>query len=440
MEIQIFTSFSKKRNSTKKPSGGESVECKLKQPTSWDNPVFQIQSNNLAITNVYVPFNGHYYFVDSITQITNDIIELNCSEDVLATYWDSIKTQTFYIERSALASAQNNMINDSSISGQQDIVYQNSTAYDVGLSAGADCYIVNVVSKDAPLGVQTVALTKAQLTTFTNNLYSTDYQWAEWIGESIMQALFDPFQYVRTVKRFPIGISRFSGTETLSYGWYTSGVVGRSVPESETLGTASLSFHSYYGDFRDYSEEYTRYYVQLPSVGVITIPPEIVARGCTISLNIDYVAGQCAFNVLSGGTFYSSYIANIGADVPLSQVNSAIGSEIPNIIGGTVSAVATGNISGLLTSSARCISSEVRSIGGMSGYVGILGNIFVTVQVVHYGSGEVPSTIGRPSCKNLVLSSLAGYTKCGGASVDLGAFDHEKELVNDYLNNGFYIE
>lgn len=440
MIITCFTSFSKRKNSTKKPSGGFDIECKIKTPTSWERPVFQIKSNNLAITNVYIPSTLHYYFVDSITQVTNDIIELNCSEDVLATYWESIATQNVYVERTSHQSAQNNLINDGMISGQQNIVYQNSTAQDIGLSAGSDCYIVNVVSKDAQLGVQTVALTRAELTAFTNNLYTTNYQWADWIGESIMQSLFDPFQYVRTVKRFPISINRFGGTESLSYGWYVSGVVGRSVPESQTIGSVDITFNSYYGDFRDYSEQYTRYYIQLPGVGTITIPPEIIARGCRISLNVDYLSGQGAYHIISGGSMYNNYLVNLGADVPLSQVNSGIGSEVPNLIGGTVALVASANPTPLLNSIPRCISSEVKSLGGMTGYVGTLGNVFVTTQVIHYGSGQVPNTIGRPCCKNLQLGSLTGYVKCGNASVDIGSFGDEKDMINDLLNGGFYIE
>ena len=56
-------------------------------------------------------------------------------------------------------------------------------------------------------------------------------------------------------------------------------------------------------------------------------------------------------------------------------------------------------------------------------------------------TGEIPtSRLGRPCCKNLKIGNLSGYVKCAGASLSAGATDIEKNIINGFLNQGFYFE
>ena len=90
MQLLLFKNFSKRRNSTKQvdDSTGIVTDVVLKQGTSIESPVFLIQGVDLEVN--YVKFNNHYFYVDDIVVGNNNIYELHCSQDLLATYKSQI--------------------------------------------------------------------------------------------------------------------------------------------------------------------------------------------------------------------------------------------------------------------------------------------------------------------------------------------------------------
>ena len=90
MQLLLFKNFSKRRNSTKQvdDSTGIVTDVVLKQGTSIESPVFLIQGVDLEVN--YVKFNNHYFYVDDIVVGNNNIYELHCSQDLLATYKSKI--------------------------------------------------------------------------------------------------------------------------------------------------------------------------------------------------------------------------------------------------------------------------------------------------------------------------------------------------------------
>lgn len=73
MEIIVYNGFSKRINSTKRPSGGTTINVALKSPTSVITPTFRLTGFNTAWN--YVQWGNRYYFVDNIVILTNDIAE-----------------------------------------------------------------------------------------------------------------------------------------------------------------------------------------------------------------------------------------------------------------------------------------------------------------------------------------------------------------------------
>ena len=88
----------KKINSTKhsfKTDSDFTIDAKLKEPCDEDNPVFLILNKNKDINYVKVPKWG-YYWVTDIVHPTNELIELHCKKDVLATGIPYIKDCYIY--------------------------------------------------------------------------------------------------------------------------------------------------------------------------------------------------------------------------------------------------------------------------------------------------------------------------------------------------------
>ena len=84
--IRLWSGFVKRKNSTKQPNDSDSivVSAKLKETVSIETPIFIV---NIAYKDYnYCQFEHHYYFIDDIFIITNSVIEVHCTKDLLATY------------------------------------------------------------------------------------------------------------------------------------------------------------------------------------------------------------------------------------------------------------------------------------------------------------------------------------------------------------------
>lgn len=76
----------------------KTVDAKLKEPTDVKSPVFLLQrmTNNVDKCN-YVHCDWGYYWVDDVVYVTNDIVELHCHRDVLATGYNAIIRQKAFV-------------------------------------------------------------------------------------------------------------------------------------------------------------------------------------------------------------------------------------------------------------------------------------------------------------------------------------------------------
>ena len=115
MVIKVFTDFTKRKNSTRQPAGGQDINCVLKEDTSILRPVFIL---NTPVANyTYVQAFRNYYFVSDVVNLDANRCEVHCVLDVLATYKADIAAYPAFVERSA--SYFDEYINDPLLSGRQ---------------------------------------------------------------------------------------------------------------------------------------------------------------------------------------------------------------------------------------------------------------------------------------------------------------------------------
>ena len=95
----------------------------------------------------------------------------------------------------------------------------------------------------------------------------------------------------------------------------------------------------------------------------------------------------------------------------------------------------------------RAIGSSSSCSGGQGGVVAANDiRLYDTIKVhtFSYAFTETQANMadryGRPLFAVRTLSSLSGYCKCNGASVDVAGFEEEKDKINAYVNGGFFIE
>ena len=106
-----FGQVSKRRNSTLRPSLSDTRNVKIKDDTSIDRPVFILTGNDFNYN--YAKWNDHYYFIDDIKSIHNNLIEVSCILDVLATYKDYILNSTQYVSYSNVSGGLWRLVVDS---------------------------------------------------------------------------------------------------------------------------------------------------------------------------------------------------------------------------------------------------------------------------------------------------------------------------------------
>ena len=74
MVIELFKGFSKKINSTKRPSNGISKNVKLKDNCSKENPIFIL--NDIDFDYNYAKWDNHYYFINDMVVMSNNHMEI----------------------------------------------------------------------------------------------------------------------------------------------------------------------------------------------------------------------------------------------------------------------------------------------------------------------------------------------------------------------------
>lgn len=469
MNINVWTNFTKRRNSTKQPTSGTTVTCVLKEETSIEHPSFIL---NTPIANyTYVEAFGHYYFVDDVININAGMCELVCSMDVLASYKSDITSYTAFVERAA--SSYDVWINDPALSQKQ--LYYSDTMHTTSLSSffsQTGCFVVECLAKNQGVVLYATSNLEPYKYILTPGVYTTQDK-NDWIQSRISQA-FDLDVYIGGVKWMPFSASdmgtALSGTfpigpvdiaAALGGAWdYTVYKVPQIGPSSNKTTSVSLTLPSSgnFGDFRDCSPKYTQYNLYLPGCGLVSLDPSVIgyaiqqSKTIYVDIWVDLISGEITYRLRLGANAsdIGRYSGNISVDVPIGK--SAVDTvKSAKMVAGSIGAGAAaggvwGALGGALVGGVEAIYNhmipDTNMIGG-AGNKAELANVSGSIHLTRrqYGAKDYPTAVaGRPLMQNVTLSSLSGFVKCGNASVPVNAHASERDAINSFLNSGFYIE
>ena len=456
MEIVVFSGFSKKINSTKRPSGGSTLNVKLKQPCSVMKPQFLISGFNTTWN--YIEWGSRYYYVDDITIETNDLATYSCTLDVLATFRGDILGSTQYVTRNAntyqpyLTDSKYPALNRATMTSRL-INTWNESLNNTG------CYVIGVVNEEAVGGVAHYCI-PAGSNIFKNFVaYMFAGSWLDGtsdITEEIQKELINPFQYVVSCNWFPI-TARGSLT-ALKFGYWNSGLSALLMSESERTvvleATAELPRHpqqSEYGIGMNGSP-YTRFNFDCWCFGSIPIDPlPFVANnaiGFRIAVDMFTGAAKLIITNADGGRVVTVN-GNFGVPIQLSQITNPVLAPSLNVLGAVSSTVAgfvTGNVVGGVVGAVSGVADSIKSAMPQMMTSGATGSkiAFNSVPMITASFYSLPSIdatrLGRPLCSAHVLSSLSGFTQCENVALDTSASDEEKREIISYMTSGFYIE
>lgn len=467
MQITVYSNFSKRVNSTKQPTAGTgtAVDVVLKDECTIISPTFIL--NRLDFDINYVAAFGNYYFA-YVKNLDGHRSEIVCSLDHMATFKTQIGSYSGFVE---YAAASSNVVITDPRNKPTDIIAATPTTFSLsGITFNnVGGYIIGVLSNNVTGDVGVIdyyTMTSAQMQTFSQDLYNQSFiqriqdQFTA-AQDSLVSCIWLPITGIGGGS-VPINIGR----ETMdnAQGGHIFDRVVSFTSGSTTLNFASGSGGS--GADMTYLEKapYCTGIVYLPFVGFVPIDMDIAAyyKNMTIDGAVDILTGDIAYNIRYGGGKVSTYNGNCATKIPISAASYdgvGIAAGAITAIGGIATAIATAATGGAAGAVAAGIgaaagggmsiaksvelhtminganSSALGARLGTDPYAIIFQNVPAETNLTAFRSEQ-----GMPYFKTATLGGLSGYIKCNDASISIPGDGEEQNVVNSYVNSGFYYE
>ena len=483
MTITLYSSFAKRKNSTKRPTGGTSfTNAVLKENTSVEAPVFVLTTN--ANNWTYASAFGHYYFITDIVHVTNTLCEIHCACDPMADNKDAITGSTQFVERCATQAYWDTEIIDEMYPVQMDpSIYQDnkSTPFTTGGSASL---MLSIKGYD---GTAFWSMPRSLFQELGQGLMilgtDQDALWSQFSAGSLYKTYLDPMSYITNARIIPIANTSLisaSTSHTLWVGYWsyteTGGVEIFSEHKSQIIYRSqeyTLTFqprNTLQNNFQN-CNKFRQYKLTLPGVGSIDLDANIVLTGNNIKVKfiVDVVGGICYEVSYGAGNIRKDYLSG-DISIPFAihgqtaDFSKSIGSGM-NVVGGIAGGISTGvgigafggpvgaaiggaagGLIGGIMGAGRSISNagplfHTQTAGNDGSFARLDANSDIILQeTIYHPSSFGINRLGAPCMKEMILSSLSGYVKCQNASVELNCFESERAVVENYMNSGFYIE
>ena len=448
MQIQLWSNFVKKKNSTKRPASAPHLEnVVFKRETSLLNPTFIMTIDNDVYNYVWVPDWGRYYFVTDIVHGNSNLCELRCTLDVLATFKDDIRNYVGFVERTSHPTWYNTDINDNAISVEDVVEFMDSESTYCNIASGL-LYIVRIIGRGTTNGIGTFVMNRSQMQKIFSSLWG-DVDSGSVTGDIIdflQLYISNPSQYIVGCYSSPIGASVYAqntSAEKVFLGGHETDLTLDRINHGQVTVASNLTLRkptSLYSDFRKTDPQFSQYTIYIPTIGTFPLSADIMDSALTMDISADLISGDLFFKLKANGHSVATYNSSCYSSMSIGTLNTANG-----VVAGTMQAgvsLLTANPVGLIQGAQSAFSPTPSVIGsqGGTGCVSLANEIVISV--LQKRSAEFPTMVyGRPCCRNMALNQLSGhYIKCANSSIDIAGTESDKDAVNSFLDSGFYLE
>lgn len=507
MSIKVdFYQFKKRVNSTIQPNQSPipnltpvaSYDCILKAGCGIMSPVisldYGISSNPTGMNYAYIADFGRYYYVKE-WQWDERLWHIYLEEDVLASFKTDILNSNAFVLRSA--GSYDTYITDDFYPTKAEAVLRVSQAssnpWPADLSNGY--YIVGIIN-DGTHGVGAVtyySMTQTQFNGLKNYLLS-DTSWLNvpndflngGMDPELLKTLFNPFQYIASVKWIPVQPPTVGPAVTPHFGWWgaATGVQAKIIDSdavASTTFTIDIPDHPQAASRGEYlnAAPYTKLTLYAGPFGEIPLDGTVFKRTNSVicDIAIDCVSGVGVMQIQKDPiSAYPNNIvktvecqiaidiqmAEIGVD-KLNQQETIIAGEMDVTAGVLQTAATATNVTALTNPLAGALSAGAQGAQTASAYVHSVANgirASLPQMVTSGGNGSLASfymrpyvlaecyelvtedlsDFGRPLVQNKALSTLFGFTVCKDPHVMTYGTVNENAAINAYLESGFFIE
>ena len=484
---------SKKLNSTSQTFSGTQLTCRLKNPTSLHDPVFEVQGLTDGAMYNYASYGSRYYWVDDVIQATNTISEVHCHLDPLATFKSAI-TGTSALVIYGDSTNWSKLIDDTRL--QPEMRYATETIGNenmFGLAPNAEgCVAMTFTSTTsvdwitqastlAGTGVHTALMSVTEMRKCIGDL--TGFDPGQGISGSGLQEMLEAFgrviqslgggsiaDYIQRIIWLPFKLSDVVSATGATYrlGMFIGGVLA---DQCNWYDVNPGSIYAHTGNFSiDWStltsgndfmknERWISMQLYTPG-GYQEIPAYCFKYASTFYYRTAFSLTDGSWNMrLSPDSSMHETIAMFSGNVSVDLLGTVnLGNDFTgqiadagaSFVGGALS-MGVANLAGISGALPKTNFNCRSASGSFSGS----SSIFLTstpAAMIIYATSYIPYTIntytdycnryGYPCNKYLQLNSISGYCQCAGASVNgaSGATEGDLQTINSYLNSGFYIE
>lgn len=452
MDVTAYTFFNKRKNSTKRPSGGHKRNVVLLDDVSLYSPVFQ--SEYWDYNDNYCYWANRYYYVTDVVTLRQNLFEVHCEIDPLATWKDDINATTAFVTFST--SDYDIGIPDYRLSSDPITITKSaSTPVFPDLN---EAYVVTYIGTDS---CPSVGISEETLKTLQGKMMSDKFVEAcrDWykkliktgdtdgiITSNLISSLIGNSSNTVTSCIYMPKFYGHKGQSIVLAGDYWTGLVGV-IPYHTLSETYNISIPWAFpsGDFRNRAQ-FTTLAIYLPGYGFIALNADNYQGQSSIPVQatLDSFTGEITYLIdgKAKGTCTTGYPVQVGT----SQKGNVMGA-----VSGVAQAVQSGysgNIAGAIGGGFNAVRSAIgvdpSSVGSMGGssafecYKNIL--VLVMAHNTNVDPSSVGATIGRPLNAVRNIGSLSGYVQTADAEVTTTAPDEYKTVINDSLNGGMYLE
>ena len=461
-----FYTFTKRSNSTKVPTSGNSdYACNIKNGSGILTPKVEL---NLGLTSDPSQYNychitafDRWYYVTE-WYFDHGLWTATCKVDVLATYKSQIGSTSMYVLR-ASASYDGSIV-DNLYPMKTGCTYVHNTASSPYIASGT--YVVGCVGKNADYGsVSYYAMTKSELTTLCTYLVQDAIQdgvngfTLNDCSIALQNSLIDPIQYIKSCVFIPYSRSDLTTTTDTTFNifnWTVPGLTGYRVAGHTVIKTATLTISKHpstsgRGNYVN-TAPYTLLTLYVPPFGVINIDTTVTCNATQLDLELrtDTISGRGILTVECNGCVLHKLEAQIGVPIQLSQVTRDYVGAATSMVSGVTSAITgalTGNAASAVTGAINGIGNAVQALAPRQQSVGSGGGFThlasVPWQLDHQFFTPVNDDIsqnGRPYCQMATPSSLTGYMLIQEGDVPIPGTKAEADEIRMLLEGGFYYE
>lgn len=387
IEVQFFTDFQKRKNSTKLPTGGTSYGCSIKDGCSILSPEIEVYysgDNPASLNYAYIPKYKRYYFVSDWTYLRG-IWTAQLTEDVLASYKTQIGNLSKYINR--CSHEFNGQYTDTiyPTTAVANIQYSYPPTASPFASPQKGSFIVGIVGTpqtNVPNvgGINYYRFTFEEMRQFMTYMLSSGFSNiikddAAGLTDSVVKSFVNPTDYITTCYWYPFEVPVPSGLAKVQpqVGWWTNlspltngcSPLGTSLSNNWFSGvtyelldddwqnTITLPYHPQRsrGVYMD-AEPYSQYTLHFEPWGDIPLDGHSLISDHAIKLRIygECLSGMAALEVVtSSGVSVVRRTAQLGVPMSIAQIVDSLaayspGQVISSGVAGLVSASKKGSL------------------------------------------------------------------------------------------------